>query len=180
MRKTVIRELQQLRGDRRKRDRLDAVMLARLYRSGHHTPVHVPDEWQEAVRQLIRLRCSYQWQTKSTKHRIYGILKTHGYIFRDGKTLWTKKHKLWLAKLRRELEGPLHTVLVTELEPLEYLEMQRGALDGEIDRYAQQPPNRAAVEALCCLRGVKTLAAMTLLSEIGESSLQICVMSLKL
>jgi len=31
-------------GDRRKCDRLDAVMLARLDRSGHLTPVHVPTE----------------------------------------------------------------------------------------------------------------------------------------
>lgn len=157
-------------GDRRKCDRLDAVMLARLYRSGHLTPVHVPDEWQEAVRRLIRLRTSYQWQCKQTKNRIYGILKAHGYIYRGGKTLWTKGHKQWLAKLRRELEGPLHTVLVTELEHLEYLEMQRGALDGEIDRYSQQPPYREIVEALCCLRGVKTLTAMVLLSEIGDIS----------
>ena len=29
-------------GDHRKTDRLDAVMLARLYRSGHLTPIHVP------------------------------------------------------------------------------------------------------------------------------------------
>jgi transposase len=82
--------------------------------------------------------------------------------------LWTKKHREWLAKLRRELEGPLHTVLVAELEHLEYLEMQRGALDADIDRYAQQPPYRGMVEALCCLRGVKILTAMTLLSEIGD------------
>lgn len=130
--------------------------------------MHVPDEWQEAVRQLIRLRCSYQWQSKATKNRIYGVLKAHGYIYREGKKLWTKKHKVWLAKLRRELEGPLATVLAAELEHLEYLEMQRGALDDEIDRYAQQPPYRGSVEALCCLRGVKTLTAMTLISEIGD------------
>lgn len=155
-------------GDRRKCDRLDAVMLARLYRSGHLTPVHVPDEWQEAVRRLIRLRASYQCQCKRTKHRIYGILKAHGYIYRSGRTLWTKKHRMWLAKLRRELEGPLHTVLVAELEHLEYLEMQRGVLDDDIERYAQQPPYRGIVEALCCLRGVKTLSAMVLVSEIGD------------
>ena len=155
-------------GDRRKCDRLDAVMLVKLYRSGHLTPVHVPTEWQEAVRRLIRLRDAYQWQCKSTKHRIYGILKAHGYIYRAGKSLWTKKHKEWLAKLRRELEGPLQTVLIAELEHLEYLEMQRSALDADIDRYAQQPPYRGMVEALCCLRGVKTLTAMVLLSEIGD------------
>jgi transposase len=36
-------------GDRRKTDRLDAVNLARLYKSGHLTPVHVPSRaWANA------------------------------------------------------------------------------------------------------------------------------------
>jgi transposase len=155
-------------GDRRKCDRLDAVMLAKLYRSGHLTPVHVPTEGQEAIRRLIRLRHSYQEQCKSTKRRIYSILLAHGLVYRNGKSLWTKKHKEWLAKQRRELDGPLQTVLVAELEHLEYLEMQRNALDADIDRYAQQPQYRGMVEALCCLRGVKTLTAMILLTEIGD------------
>ena len=43
-------------GDHRKTDRLDAVMLARLYRSGHLTAVHVPDESHEALRRLLRFR----------------------------------------------------------------------------------------------------------------------------
>jgi transposase len=155
-------------GDRRKFDRLDALMLARLYRSGHLTPVHVPTEGQEAVRRLIRLRNAYQGQCKSTKLRICGVLLSHGLVYREGKSLWTNKHKEWLRRLRRELDGPLQTVLVAELEHLEYLEMQRNALDADIDRYAGQPPYRGYVEALCCLRGVRTLTAMTLLSEIGD------------
>jgi transposase len=155
-------------GDRRKTDRLDAVMLVKLYRSGHLTPVHVPDEHQEALRRLIRLRYSYQEQCKSTKRRISGILLSHGYVYREGKSYWTKKHRLWLAALRRELQGPVATALVAELEHLEYLEMQRGAMDADIERYAQQLPFRKTVEALCCLRGVKTLTAMTLLTEIVD------------
>jgi transposase len=46
--------------------------------------------------------------------------------------------------------------------------MQRNALDAEIERYAQSPPYRIPVEALCCLRGVKTLTAMTLIAEIDD------------
>jgi len=46
--------------------------------------------------------------------------------------------------------------------------MQRDALDTEIERYAQSASFRERVEALCCLRGIKTLTAMTLLSEIGD------------
>lgn len=155
-------------GDRRKTDRIDAVMLARLYRSGHLTPIHVPTTDQEAIRRLIRLRLTYQEQCKSTKRRIYGMLLHAGLVYREGRSLWTKQHRLWLAKLRQQLEGPLQTVLVAELEHVEYLEMQRDALDTEIDGYAQSGPLAKGVEALCCLRGIKTLTAMTLLSEIGD------------
>lgn len=155
-------------GDRRKTDRLDAVMLASLYRSGHLTAIHVPTADQEAIRRVIRLRLTYQEQCKSTKRRVYGMLLNAGFVYRDGRSLWTKKHRIWLAKLRAQLQGPLHTALVSELEHMEYLEMQRDALDAEIERYAQSPSFRERVEALCCLRGIKTLTAMTLLSEIGD------------
>jgi transposase len=155
-------------GDRRKTDRLDAVMLVKLYRSGHLTPIHVPAEDHEAVRQLLRLRYSYQEQCKSTKRRICSILLAQGLVYKDGKALWTKKHKLWLTELRHRLEGPLKTALTAELEHLEYLEMQRNALDRDIDMFSQQPPYNKYVDALCCLRGVKTLTAMTLLSEIDD------------
>jgi transposase len=155
-------------GDRRKTDRLDAVRLARLYRSGHLTPVRVPSEDQETVRRLVRLRFSYQEQTKDTKRRIHSICLTQGWVYRETKTLWTLKHRTWLNQLQQELSGPLATVLRTELQHLEYLETQRDSLDAEIDRYARRPPYRDFVLALCCLRGVKTLTAMILLSEIGD------------
>jgi transposase len=46
-------------GEHRKFDRLDAVNLARLYRSGHLTAVYVPTEDLEAIRRLLRLRTTY-------------------------------------------------------------------------------------------------------------------------
>ncbi len=155
-------------GDRRKTDRLDAKMLARLYRSGHLTPVHVPSQEQEALRRLLRLRYTYQSYCKATKNRISGMLRNHGHIFTEGKSTWTKTHRRWLGQLRDELTGPLHTSLAAELEHLEYLEMQRNSFDAEIDRYAQADPYRIPVEALCCLRGIKTLTAVTLIAEIDD------------
>ncbi|MDH3215354.1 MAG: IS110 family transposase [Candidatus Krumholzibacteria bacterium] len=155
-------------GDRRKTDRLDAVNLARLYRSGHLTAVHVPSPEQEALRRLIRLRYEYVRYTTGTKNRISGMLRNHGHVFRDGKSTWTKTHRQWLARMRDELDGAMHTGLAAELEHLEYLEIQRGVLDDEITRYAQCSPYRSQVEALCCLRGITTLTAITLLSEIGD------------
>lgn len=155
-------------GDRRKTDRLDAVNLARLNRSGHLTPVHIPSKEQCELRQLIRLRNRYQQQAKATKLRITSILRNHGYRFTATKSLWTKKHRAWLEEMRIELTGPLQTVIATELEHHEYLEMQRTSFDAEIERYAQSPTYQRSVEALCCFRGIKTLTAMTILCEVGD------------
>ncbi len=157
-----------LPGDRRKTDRLDAVHLVRMYRSGHLTAISVPDEQQEAVRQLVRARLFRQRQIVRIKHRILGIMRTTGHRFTETKSNWTKKHRAWLAALRKRAEGPLHTVLTGELEYLEYLETSQCALDAEITALARHRPWRTAVEALCCFKGIKTLTAMTIMSEIGD------------
>ncbi|NIO29725.1 MAG: IS110 family transposase [Candidatus Latescibacteria bacterium] len=155
-------------GDRRKTDRLDAVMLAKLYRSGHLTSVHVPTEDVEALRRLLRLRYTYQSYCKATKHRISGMLRAHGFVFTESKSTWTIKHRQWLAKLRLELKGPIQSALAIELEHLEHLETQREALDAELECFARSSTCRQRVEALCCLRGVRTLTALTLLCEIDD------------
>ena len=155
-------------GDRRKTDRLDAIHLDEQYRSGHLTPVTVPTREQEEIRQLVRSRLAVQSHVVRLKHRIVRVLATHGHRFTAGKSNWTQKHRNWLRKLNRELEGPLQTVLAHHLEHLEYLEGQRNSLEAEIDRYAQSEPFRRQVEALCGFRGVKTLTATTILTELGD------------
>jgi transposase len=155
-------------GDRRKTDRLDAIHLARHYRAGNLVPVAVPTNEQEEIRQLVRSRLGVQSHVVRLKHRIVRVLATHGHRFTGGKSNWTQKHRAWLRRLHRELEGPLATVLGHHLEHLEYLEGQKHALEAEIDRYAKSEPFRARVEALCCFRGVKTLTAMTILTELGD------------
>ena len=157
-----------LPGDRRKTDRLDAVHLARMYRSGHLTTVAVPAEDQEAVRHLVRARLFRQRQITRSKHRIMGILRTTSHRFTGTKTYWTKKHREWLAALRRQITGPLHTVLTSELEYLEYLETSQVALDAAITELARRHPWRTSVEALCCFKGIKVLTAMTIVSEVGD------------
>jgi transposase len=117
---------------------------------------------------LLRLRYTYQIYCKATKLRIGGMLRNHGFVYRQGKSYWTKTHRQWLTKLRLELDGPLQTALATELEHLEYLETQCQALDAELERFAHSHPYRTRVEALCCLRGVKTLTALTLLCEVDD------------
>jgi transposase len=155
-------------GDRRKTDRLDAVRLVRLYRSGHLTPVAVPGLDQEAVRQLVRSRLATQRHVTALKHRIVRVLATHGHRFTGTRSNWTKAHRAWLGQLRRELTEPLQTVVAMHLEHLEYLETQQHALEERIEHWARQQPWRCPVEALMCFRGIKILTAMTVLTEIGD------------
>lgn len=155
-------------GDARKTDRLDACRLAELYRGGLLTPVAVPDEQQEAVRQLVRTRLALIGHGTQLKHRIVRTLATHGHRFTGTKSNWTQAHRTWLTQLAQRLEGPLRIVLDLHLNHLEYVESQIRSLDAELERLSRQPDLREQVEALCCFRGIQTLTAMTLVTEIGD------------
>lgn len=155
-------------GDRRKTDRIDAVNLAKHLRSGLLTPIEIPSEEQEAIRGLVRYRRVLKNEAKRTKHRICGFMLRQGFSYRDGQTNWTKKYRIWLAQVRCELDGPARICLSMEMEHLEYLETKLTALDDEIERMSCCEPYRKTVAALQCLRGVKTLTAMTLATEIGD------------
>ncbi len=122
-------------GDRRKTDPRDAINLAKLYRSGLLTPVHVPDEEQEAVRDLVRTHVARTKQIAETKQRIHGLLLRQGHVYRDS-SYWTKNHRAWLARLRRKLTGPVAIILNADLELLEYLEAQLKAIDEQIETVA--------------------------------------------
>lgn len=116
----------------------------------------------------MRARLFNRRQITRSKNRITGILRVAGCHFTETETGWTKAHRAWMAKLRRELTGPMQTVLASELQLLEYLEASISSLEAAITEVSVQSPWREPVEALCCFRGVKTLTAMTIVSEIGD------------
>jgi len=154
-------------GEHRKTDHLDAVMLVKLYRSGHLTPSMFPPKTKKPFVDCFGcgsptspVQIDQASDLRNASQPWLGLS--------EGRSTWTKGHRRWLAEQRRTLSGPLQIALAAELEHLEYLEMQRDAFDDQIQRYAQTPPYRIPVEALCCLRGVKTLTAFTLLCEIDD------------
>lgn len=64
------------------------------------------------LRRLLRLRYTCQTYCKGTKNRVSGILLSRGFVYREGKSTWTKRQPQWLARLRKESEGPLHRLPV--------------------------------------------------------------------
>src|SRR5262249_18389838 len=82
-------------GQRIKTDWRDAGKLVRLFRAGELTPIHVPDEAEEAVRDLVRCREDAQRDVLRWRHRLLKFLDRHGRLYVTGKN-WTHQHWAWI------------------------------------------------------------------------------------
>ncbi|MFN8524712.1 MAG: IS110 family transposase [Chloroflexota bacterium] len=154
-------------GDRVKTDRRDAEKLASLLRSGQLTGVWVPDATDEALRGLVRLRESIQRQRVRICQRIGKLLLRHGCQPPDGVRSWSARYRAGLAALRFE-HSLLQEVLNELLEQLADAEARLARLDNRLAELAQHHPHAPIIQALCCLHGIGTLTAITLVAELGD------------
>lgn len=70
-----------------KTDRRDADQLARLYRAGERTAIHVPDQEDEAIRDLVRARTSALTDQRQARNCLKGFLLRLGFRY-TGKSRW--------------------------------------------------------------------------------------------
>ncbi len=153
-------------GERIKTNRRDAAKLVRLFRAGELTPIRVPDEAQEAVRDLLRCREDVQEDLLRWRHRLVKFLARHGRGSREGRH-WTQRHWTWLHSQR--FADPVLTRTGQEyLFTVEQLGARAAELEREVLALAETAPYRERVGWLRCFRGLDTLGAMTLLVEIGD------------
>jgi transposase len=154
-------------GDRLKTDRRDALQLARLHRAGELTGVWVPDEEQEALRDVTRAREDMMAMALQARQRLSAFLLRHGQVYREGKSRWTQKHFRWLLELR--FSSPLQQLVFEE-----YVETVKAALrrvevlEGHMREVMDSSPLRPVVEALMALRGVSLVTALTVVAELGD------------
>jgi transposase len=153
-------------GERIKTNRRDAAKLVRLFRAGELTPIRVPDEAQEAVRDLLRCREDVQEDLLRWRHRLVKFLARHGRAYREGRN-WTQRHWAWLRS-QRFADPVLARTCQEYLFTVEQLLARRADLEREIEAIARQEPYRTPVGWLRCFRGVDTLGALTVLIEIGD------------
>jgi transposase len=85
--------------DRVKTDRRDALKLARLARAGELSPIHVPDERDEAMRDLVRAREDALIMQRQVRQRL-GALLLRNDVRYNGKTAWTPAHRRWITELK--------------------------------------------------------------------------------
>src|SRR5450631_303004 len=72
-------------GERIKTDRRDAINLAKLHRAGELTPVWVPDQAHEAIRDLVRARQAAVRTLRQARQQLSGfLLRRQGGITKAG------------------------------------------------------------------------------------------------
>ncbi|MCL6614280.1 MAG: IS110 family transposase, partial [Firmicutes bacterium] len=100
-------------GERRKKtDRRDAKKLARLLRSGDLTPVWVPSEEQEALRDLTRAREEAVRDCSRKKQQLSKFLLRLGVYPPVGVKPWSDRYFAWLKELTLAQEA--HRILLAE------------------------------------------------------------------
>ena len=153
-------------GDRVKTDRRDARKLARLLRAGELTPVYIPEATDEAIRDLCRARSDAVDDRRRSRHRLKGFLLRHGYRY-QGKSSWSAAHERYLREL--VLPHPAMKVILEEyLQGIaaagERIARCEAAMRDLLEQWRLAP----AVRALMAMKGFQTVAAMILVSELGE------------
>ena len=153
-------------GDRVKTDKRDARKLARLLRAGELTAIYIPEPTDEAIRDLCRARTDAVDDRRRARHRLKGFLLRHGYRY-QGKSSWSAAHERYLRELM--LPHPAMKVILEEyLQGIaaagERIARCEAAMSDLLEQWRLVP----AVRALMAMKGFQTVAAMILVSELGE------------
>jgi transposase len=155
-------------GDKIKTDRRDSLKLARQHRSGDLTAVHIPDVADEAIRDVCRARTDASEDARRAKQRLGAFLLRNG-IHYTGKTAWTPAHMRYLRELKLPFESQsivLEEYLLAIDRALERVERLEKQMEQLLAKWERAP----LVEALMAFRGFQRVAAMTVVSEIGDFS----------
>lgn len=154
------------KGVRVKNDHRDAIELARLHRAGDLTPIWVPDEAHEAMRDLVRARTTAVEMLQKYRQHLQAFLLRHGRIY-SGKTRWNKAHINWIRMLK--FDHPAHHIMIQEsLTSIRDSQDQLTRLEQQITKLLPDWSLATVVEALQAMRGISQIAAVILAAEVGD------------
>lgn len=153
-------------GERVKTDRRDAKKLARLYRAGELTAVHIPDAEDEVIRDLCRARTDAIDDQTRAKHRLMMFLLRNGHRY-GGKTAWNEAHRRYLREL--VLVDPIQKLILEEyLQAVDLAHARVESLQEQMRLRLEGWARRPFVEALQGFRGFQLVSAMVVTSELGD------------
>jgi len=158
-------------GDRVKTDRRDAERLARSYRSGDLTPVWVPNEGSEALRDQVRAREAAKQDQLRARHRLSKFLLRTGQHPAAGVKAWTQAYLTWVKQVHF-MQAARESTLLDYLHEVEPMAERVKRLEQAIADAVQvaSPQMQEVVRGLQALRGIAQISAVTLVAELGELS----------
>jgi transposase len=153
-------------GDRIKTDKRDAARLARLLHIGELPEVRVPSEAEEAARDLVRCREDARADLMRSRHRLSKLLLRHGIVYYGGNA-WTDLHERWL-RAQRFPDAAVRAAFAEDFDTVLATTARRDRLDKAILEVARAPQWAPMVTRLSCIRGIATLTAFGLATEVGD------------
>lgn len=154
-------------GERIKTDRRDAIKLAQCLRSGDTTPIWVPDEAHEAIRDLTRARDDMKSMERKARQQLNGFLLRHGQVWPTGKTRWTKGHINWLEGIKFT-QACLQVVLQEYIDTVKQAQQRVVDLTDQMHKVLVNWTMAPVIQALVALRGIDVLSAMVIVAELGD------------
>jgi transposase len=152
-------------GCRVKTNRRDAVKLAHFLRSGDLTPVFIPDEETEAMRDLSRARSAAKRAERVARQQLTKFLLRHGRRY-PGKT-WGRAHREWLAQQRFERPAQQYT-LADYLAAVDLASHRVLRLTQELAALVPTWDKAPLVRALQAMRGIDLVSSVALVAEICD------------
>ena len=149
-----------------KTDRKDAELIAKCLAYHTYSPVYVPSEQDEQVKEYIRMRHDHKMALAKVKQQIISFCTRHNYVFTGTRHNWTRDHIRWLRSLRPE--GLYHEILTEYLNTLEVLNQKVERIDQRIEELAGQTEYKEEVRKLSCFIGIRTQAALSIIVETGD------------
>jgi transposase len=155
------------RTERIKTDKRDARLIGRELRSKSIRPINVPNEADEAARDLLRGREDLSEDLRRAKQRLLKFLVRNDHVYTAGANHWTVKHWAWMDGIGFTQE--YHKKVYEQYRAqIRWLEERLKAVNQELQEAAESPRYKAAVSRLRAFKGIDYVIALAIVCEIGD------------
>jgi len=155
-------------GDKVKNDRRDAEKLAKALRSNDLSRVHVPDEHDEAFRDMVRAWGAAKEDLRRVRQRLKSFLLAHGVRY-TGSADWREAHRRWLSEINFK-EVWSHLAFAEHRRAIEERLAQCARLEQALREAAPTWRYYPVIRAIQALRGVQFTVAVGVIAEAGDLS----------
>ncbi len=149
-----------------KTDKRDAARIAKCLAHHDYSPVHIPAQKDEQVKEFIRMRDDHKLALKKVKQQILAFCLRHGYHYDGTKNHWTQAHINWLRTLK--VDSLYQEILEEYLLTYDYLTAKLDRIDQRIEELASEDEFKEKVHKLECLIGIRTHTALSVITETGD------------